>query len=437
MGKEVKIGLAVLSVLLVIFGVVLATRLMEVRERPDESSTAALTDETSGETAQLLPSTVQPTLLETSASDGKPPYSQMSSPATPADRRESRLSDRDDVVPGSSFMPKHDALQPVRDEHLAARGQTFVSSDRYIVEPEPAIDQGAPQRGEANHEIPDASRLAAATNFDSVEAPLPPRELAPVNENVPAANEVVATALSASSTAEVSDMAEYRAPRRDFYGASDAPTPTAAAPIPSIDASEHQAPAAKSTITDTTTQVVERSPISDYAPAAREAVVEMQQNTGTYYVEPGDSFWKISQKMYGVGGYFKALQEHNRARFPRPGDLNVGDEIATPSVEELHADYSGLCPKERTTRPGTPRVRAVSTLQTGPTYVVEEGDTLYDIAKYELGDGQRWPEIFALNQQTLSDDVDYLRPGTQLVLPASPEQQVDILTRQPGSTRSR
>jgi nucleoid-associated protein YgaU len=49
---------------------------------------------------------------------------------------------------------------------------------------------------------------------------------------------------------------------------------------------------------------------------------------------------------------------------------------------------------------------------------VEEGDTLYDIARYELGAGGRWPEIYQLNAESLGDDFDYLRPGTKLVLPA-------------------
>jgi nucleoid-associated protein YgaU len=175
-------------------------------------------------------------------------------------------------------------------------------------------------------------------------------------------------------------------------------------------------------------------------PAARaEEVVERRQNTGVYYVEPGDSFWKISQKLYGTGGYFKALQAHNRDRFPNPADLDIGDEIATPTADELRAKYSGLCPKQRTAQPGTPQVRAVSTLAARPSrpYVVEEGDTLYDIAKYELGDARRWPEIFQLNRDALSVDIDYLRPGTKILLPVEANQPADMLTRQPGETLRR
>jgi hypothetical protein len=49
--------------------------------------------------------------------------------------------------------------------------------------------------------------------------------------------------------------------------------------------------------------------------------------------------------------------------------------------------------------------------------VVHEGDTIYDIAQFELGRSSRWVEIVALNRATLGDDVHFLRAGMTLVLP--------------------
>ena len=62
----------------------------------------------------------------------------------------------------------------------------------------------------------------------------------------------------------------------------------------------------------------------------------------------------------------------------------------------------------------------------GRTYEVKEGDTLYDIARYEMGDGSRWIDIYELNKQLLTEDYDYLKPGMQLVLPSrrSPRERV-------------
>ena len=50
-------------------------------------------------------------------------------------------------------------------------------------------------------------------------------------------------------------------------------------------------------------------------------------------------------------------------------------------------------------------------------YVVKKGDTLSGIAAAELGDADRWPEIFTLNRAVLTNP-DLIVPGTVLVLPA-------------------
>ncbi|MCE9545612.1 MAG: LysM peptidoglycan-binding domain-containing protein [Planctomycetia bacterium] len=53
----------------------------------------------------------------------------------------------------------------------------------------------------------------------------------------------------------------------------------------------------------------------------------------------------------------------------------------------------------------------------GRRYEVREGDTLLSIARFELGDGSRWVEIYQLNRQQMTDDFQYLKPGTILILP--------------------
>ncbi|NIL97876.1 MAG: hypothetical protein GTO53_09065, partial [Planctomycetales bacterium] len=52
-----------------------------------------------------------------------------------------------------------------------------------------------------------------------------------------------------------------------------------------------------------------------------------------------------------------------------------------------------------------------------------EGDTLFDIARYELGDPSRWVDIYQLNAQQLTEDFDYVRPGLKLVMPGRPARQ--------------
>ena len=68
-------------------------------------------------------------------------------------------------------------------------------------------------------------------------------------------------------------------------------------------------------------------------------------------------------------------------------------------------------------------------------YVVEQGDTLFDIARYELGKASRWAEIYDLNRDVLGEDFDHLSPGTELTLPA--KQGADSFTRQDDSRYQR
>lgn len=153
----------------------------------------------------------------------------------------------------------------------------------------------------------------------------------------------------------------------------------------------------------------------------------MAPPSGKYVVQPNDSFWTISQKVYGTGGYFKALYYHNRERFPRPDRLEVGAAIVTPPVEELYQRYPNLCPRPERRATSAPRARLAGGERSyggsrGRSYLVQEGDTLFHIAKFELGDVSRWGEIYELNRDLLGDDFDYLVPGSTLVLPEDEER---------------
>ncbi len=138
---------------------------------------------------------------------------------------------------------------------------------------------------------------------------------------------------------------------------------------------------------------------------------------GEYIVQPGDSFWVISRKLYGDGGFFKALTEHNRRKYPQTKNLQVGDVVSTPPAEELRNAYPDLCPKLRQPLAGVHRPAGTQKMPGSRMYVVEDGDTLFDIARHQLGSPARWVEIYELNADRLSNDFDYIRPGTELLLP--------------------
>jgi nucleoid-associated protein YgaU len=174
----------------------------------------------------------------------------------------------------------------------------------------------------------------------------------------------------------------------------------------------------------------------DTTDRAAAGVEPVMPDNGKYTVQPNDSLWTVSEKVYGSGRYFKAIYEHNRSRLPRADKLAVGTIILVPPVATLEQNYPALCPKQRKSAMVKPRTLPASTRQRGVTgdnvYVVAEGDTLFDIARYELGKASRWAEIYQLNRDALGEDFDYLQPGTELVMPAK-SPATDSFTRQRDS----
>ncbi len=173
---------------------------------------------------------------------------------------------------------------------------------------------------------------------------------------------------------------------------------------------------------------------SSFDPSAR-------RGDGTYVVQPGDSFWTISERLYGTGAYFRALAEHNQARCLDPSRLKVGETLSAPGIAELERDYSALCPSSKrrdmarrraTTMEASPRYAGGGG---GQIYTVQAGDTLFDIAQYELGEGRRWLEIYDLNRNLLREDYDYLVPGMKLQLPATGAKGMTQIPTQQHSYR--
>lgn len=162
-------------------------------------------------------------------------------------------------------------------------------------------------------------------------------------------------------------------------------------------------------------------PADDMADAAPPRRLANTDGDEVYRVEANDNFWLISQKVYGTGAYFKALQEHNRGRSREVAPLQAGDEISTPPVAELRETYPDLCPKPRSTAAAG---RAAQRSRSADLYTVAEGDTLFDIARHELGKASRWLEIYELNRDQLGDDFTRLAPGTQLAMPSDPPQPI-------------
>ena len=163
----------------------------------------------------------------------------------------------------------------------------------------------------------------------------------------------------------------------------------------------------------------------------------MRVSPKVYTVSDGDNLAKIAQKIYGTEEGNKRANimrifELNRGILTSPDDLQIGQKLIIPSLvispdkkKKLETAGSGsifetvesigrrlLQSEKPKTSPKRSKVPSG-----GKQYVVQEGDSLWQIAAQQLGDGSRYKEIVKLNANVLEDE-NTLSVGTTLKLPA-------------------
>jgi len=120
----------------------------------------------------------------------------------------------------------------------------------------------------------------------------------------------------------------------------------------------------------------------------------------TYVVQKGDTLEGISEKFYGSVRFHKVIQEANK--IDDPTMLREGQKIVIPAKPGA-APVPGRESVEPRLEPGERR------------YVVQEFETLSEIAERELGGRRFYPAIMTRNQIT---DPRLVRVGQVLVLPS-------------------
>jgi len=438
MAREAKIGLAVIFILLVIFGVVLYNRLTGADESP-EASAGATTSEAEG---------------------GGQSASQKSEPgSTPANWGQSTIAaaqpGSDEALPGALSTNEErwggvdENSEPTESDVGATPQLSPPSFMPNLVEATPSGRYSGDARVGGSEAAGSAGPLLPTTQANPIRPPglqptSDPHQSSPSQEN-PLRGQTAtdSSTWSTSQTHETQTIVCPPSPHSTYRATPDSPEAkepvdaSVGAPSQS-DGSQTDASAGASSPNEATRQwasganAAGSSARLSYAssqtavsgsPGQQHAAAGSTSKDGTYVIQPNDSYWVISEKLYGTGAYFRALAQHNRTKIPDENRLRVGDTIQAPDVSALEKAYPDLCPKpahraaaeRRTLLTGTQRP-----IGAGRVYVVQEGDNLFDIARYELGRATRWTEIVDLNKNLLGadlNDLDYLSPGMRLVLP--------------------
>jgi nucleoid-associated protein YgaU len=127
-----------------------------------------------------------------------------------------------------------------------------------------------------------------------------------------------------------------------------------------------------------------------------------------YEVQRGDSYWRIAEHYTGSGNRWRELRDLNVGRLhvngaPFTADsklIHPGDHLLLPAAWPAAATSSS-----EPAATGAPAV-----------HVVKRGENLSRIAAEELGDPDRWPEIYRLNRDQIGDP-DLVYAGQALRLP--------------------
>ncbi|HWB11523.1 MAG TPA: LysM peptidoglycan-binding domain-containing protein [Pirellulales bacterium] len=486
MGKEVKIGLAVIGVLLCVFGGVLFFRLRREgpgtaqkkiaavkkgtvkkdteaksptqkapqQEKPDKGRYDRFASNTAWSTLSHADDAAQPDANKDEPHDEQPPgldsspyrdrsrrgrYGEAapaeddSSDATTEETAQEDAGQEEDGRLGGLVMPDDRPVQGPADMAFseddqsaetdvsdAADGDTEEpTTDKRDTDDEQTEDRYAERRQTADryarNRATDGSRYGERTGDDDAEEPSDPAEsddgtmqLSPLagdqTENHPAASDGFGRRRYAQDQFDQDSVDDDQSDNERFGRDSE------------------------------TAQQAEDL-ADDAEPLADESVEERparpRSDADSYVVEPNDNFWRISQKVYGTGAYFKALEAHNRRQQGDKRLINVGDVLSVPPLAVLREDYADLCPKPRDVPADRGSLPPNSSVRRARkrTYTVAEGDTLFDIARHELGKASLWAEIYQLNRQQLGEDFEYLTPGTQLVLPERDKEAAPIASR--------
>jgi nucleoid-associated protein YgaU len=143
-------------------------------------------------------------------------------------------------------------------------------------------------------------------------------------------------------------------------------------------------------------------------------VSQMQQvveaaESRTITVQSNDTLSGLARQYLNDRSRWRAFLEHNPGKLEDPNDIRPGMTLKLPPLRSSDGQSTNINNVAR-------RVNNNEGVGGPSTYTVQPNDTLYSIAKQQLGDGSAWRKIYNANQGKL-DSPDDLTVGETLQLP--------------------
>lgn len=118
----------------------------------------------------------------------------------------------------------------------------------------------------------------------------------------------------------------------------------------------------------------------------------------SYAIQTGDTLWKIAERFYGSGTLWRKIYADNIAVISDPNKIYAGQIIMIYPVQGT-AEIGAKGLPDSAGSPDT----AGAPEQAGSNYTVENGDTLWKIARKRYGKGWQWRKIYDANREQISD----------------------------------
>ena len=143
-----------------------------------------------------------------------------------------------------------------------------------------------------------------------------------------------------------------------------------------------------------------------------------------YTVKPGDTLSGIAAAHYATRSptVINAVFDANRSRLSSPDVLSVGVELALPVVEGFNSPSGARSQAAPSAPPPRPQhtERAEPSRPSFRWYQIKKNDRYISIAREQLGDANRWREIYEMNQDKFPN-AQMIRDGVRIKLPVSLE----------------
>jgi len=124
----------------------------------------------------------------------------------------------------------------------------------------------------------------------------------------------------------------------------------------------------------------------------------------TYRIKSGDDLWKIAEEQYHDG--YKWVEIAKANNLTNPGIINVDNVLVLPKLS--------VTPEISQLNPGLPDMSKINHKIIGGTYVIMQGDDLWEIAVRAYGDGYKWTDIAKANNLT---SPNLIHSGNTLKIP--------------------